>query len=143
MTKLNLKEEIFEVIKEPHLTNLATITEDGKPWNRYVIAVGSDDLTIRFSTILNLRKVNHIKKNPEVHLNCGISGMEEMKPYLQIQGKAEITTDQHERNNFWNEGLKSYFSGPEDPNYLIVIVKPYLIEYNKPADMGPPQIWTA
>ena len=86
-----LEKKFFDVIKYPHLTSLATITNDKKPWVRYVLAVGSEDLTIRFSTCLHLRKVSQIKENPEVHLNCGCN-LAELNPCLQIQGIASIDT---------------------------------------------------
>ncbi|MCP4132507.1 MAG: pyridoxamine 5'-phosphate oxidase family protein [bacterium] len=139
----NLEERIFEVIGKPHLAGIATITEDGKPWVRYVVAVGAPDLTIRFSTMMPLRKVSQIKNNPEVHLNCGVMNLTDLNPYLQIQGKAEVVTTQEEKDAFWNEELAALFSGPEDPNYAVVIVKPYYIEYALPKNPAPPEIWTA
>ncbi len=42
--------------KMPHLSNFATITEDGKPWTRYVMAVGAEDLTIRFFILYRCSK---------------------------------------------------------------------------------------
>jgi pyridoxine/pyridoxamine 5'-phosphate oxidase len=43
-----LKRSILDVIEEPHLANFATVTEDGKPWVRYVMPKGSEDLAPRF-----------------------------------------------------------------------------------------------
>ena len=42
-----LEEKIRAVIGQPHLASLATVTEDGKPWVRYVAPVGAEDLTVR------------------------------------------------------------------------------------------------
>ena len=137
----SLEERIFEVICKPHLAGLATITEDGKPWVRYVMAVGGRDLTIRFSTILNLRKVSQIENNPEVHLNCGVASLTDLHPYLQIQGRASVMTTQEEKDNFWNEELLNIFDSPSDPNYVVIVVKPYQIEYALPKNPAPPEIW--
>jgi general stress protein 26 len=38
--------------------------------------------------------------------------------------------------------LKEYLSGPDDPNYCIVIVKPYRIELMGMTEMIP-QVWEA
>jgi general stress protein 26 len=137
-----LKEKIMKIIREPHLASLATITEDGKPWTRYVFPNGSGDMSIRFSSFLDSRKVAQIRKNPEVHLTCGVTDPQTASSYLQIQGRAEITSDEAERKAYWKEELKRYFSGPDDPNYCIVIVKPYRIEY---MDMTSPEprVWEA
>ena len=68
----DLKTRILDFISKPHLAGFATVTEDGKPWVRYVMPVASPDMTIRFSTFLEARKVAHIAHNPEVHLICGV-----------------------------------------------------------------------
>jgi general stress protein 26 len=139
-----LKEKILTVIRTPQLMSLATVTEDGKPWVRYVMGFGSDDLTIRFVTSLQTRKVTQIKNNPEVHFTCGAasSSLQETEHYLQICGQAEVTTDETERNLCWNDNLKAYFSGPDDPDYCVVIVKPYRIEYTTMTEMTP-KVWEA
>lgn len=126
----DLKQRILEVIRKPHLANLATVTGDGKPWVRYVMPVASEDMTIRLATFVNARKVEHIKNNDEVHLTCGVTDPENFEIYLQIQGRAEFTRDESERHSFWNDQLKDIFEGPDDPRYGILIVKPYRMEVN-------------
>ena len=138
----DLKANIYDVIKEPQLMPVATITEGGNPWVRYVVGFGGEDLTIRFVTSLQTRKAAHIKRNPEVHMICGARTLESTENYLQIAGKAEITTDEQERHSLWNDDLKAYFSGPDDSNYCVVIVKPYRIELMGMTDMIP-QVWEA
>ncbi|PIP37495.1 MAG: hypothetical protein COX20_01345 [Desulfobacterales bacterium CG23_combo_of_CG06-09_8_20_14_all_52_9] len=138
----NLKERILEIICKPQLAGLATITEDGKPWVRYVVAIGEAAFTIRFSTFVNSRKASQIKENPEVHLNCGVTNLTEMHPYLQIQGKAFLVTTQEEKDKFWNKELEKTFKDSSDPNYGVVIVKPYRIEYETPGKLEPPEVWT-
>jgi general stress protein 26 len=126
----DLKERIFEIIRGPHLSSFATITEDGKPWVRYVTARASEDLTIRFATPKNTRKVAHIQKNPAVHLTSGVSDPKTAIASLQIEGSAEFVTEKAELEAFWHDMLKIYFTGPDDPNYGVVVVKPSRIEYN-------------
>ncbi len=36
----DLKERIPDVIGKPHMAGLATVTEDGRPWVRYVMPAG-------------------------------------------------------------------------------------------------------
>jgi general stress protein 26 len=138
----DLKANIYNVMKEPQLMPIATITEEGNPWVRYVVGFAGEDLTIRFVTSLQTRKVAHIKRNPEVHFCCGAHTLESTENYLQIAGKAEITTDEQERHALWNDDLKEYFSGPDDPNYCVIIVKPYRIELMGMTEMTP-QVWEA
>ena len=125
----NLKDRILELTKNPFLACLATTTTDGKPWVRYVILEASDDLTFRCSSFVNARKVPQIASNPEVHLTCGIAVPKDMGPYLQIQGRAEFSTDREARHSFWSDRLSAVFKGPDDPNYGVVIVRAYRIEW--------------
>ncbi len=136
----DLKKRILGVISTPHLAGFATVTEDAKPWVRYVVPVASEDMTIRFSTFISSRKVAQFKKNPEVHMVCGVTDMENWKNYMQIQGRAELVTDQGEKDAFWSEMLKEIFEGPQDPNYGVVIVKPYRIELYSPGKFEP-EVW--
>jgi len=125
----NLKDRILDVVKTPCLAGLATITNDGRPWVRYVIIEASDDLTFRCSSFVNARKIAQIVNNPEVHLTCGCNGPTDMGPYLQIQGSAEFTTDHEARHAFWSDRLSHVFHGPDDPNYGVIIVHANRIEF--------------
>lgn len=138
----DLKERILKVIGVPHLAGLATVTEDGKPWVRYVMPVADEEMTIRFSTFLNARKVKHIEKNPSVHLVCGVTDPENWDNYIQIEGRAEVTSDKGEKEAFWNDELSAYFEGPDDPAYAVVRVEPTRIEFYSKEKMDM-EIWEA
>jgi len=89
-----LKEKILAKISQPTLMALATITEDSKPWVRYVTPMADENLTLWMATFIGSRKVAQIRKKPEVHLTVGVTTMETAESYLQIQGRAEILTDE-------------------------------------------------
>lgn len=136
----DLKQRILDIVHRPQLASLATLTEMGNPWVRYVVTVGDGDLVLRCATFKKSRKVEQIEKNPDVHLTCGVNNLTEMVPYLQIQGQAEITDDHDERHNFWNDMLEPIFEGPDDPNFAVVVIKPYRIEYCTPGSYEP-EVW--
>jgi general stress protein 26 len=136
---MDLKEKIHTIMKDYPLAALATVTEDGRPWARYILIAGEKDLSIKFRTSMNSRKVAHINHNPEVHVTCGASAANSMTPYLQIEGKARITRDESLRKQMWMDELKNYFTGPDDPNYCIGIIEPYRIEHFSMSQT--PEIW--
>ena len=136
----DLKQRILQITQRLQLASLATVTEEGKPWVRYVMAVSDDGLTMRCATFAGARKVKQIDNNPEVHLTCGVTDPAVMKPYLQIQAKARLTTDEAERHGFWNESLQGIFDGPDDPKYGVLIMTPYRIEYCSP-DSPELEVW--
>ena len=142
-SKQELKEKILAKFQGPTLSCLATISDDGKPWVRYVTPPRmDDDLTIWIATFANSRKIGQIAKNPDVHLTTGVTTVETAESYLQIQGKAKILTDEATRKAVWFEGLQGPFTGPDDPNYCVCRITPYRIEYHK---MGPvpAEVWEA
>jgi len=138
----DLKRRIADILKPLQLSSFATITAEGKPWVRYVMTDGLDDFTIRLATFKEARKVAHIRNHPEVHLTCGVTAPRVIKPYLQIEGLASETDDPRMKKSFWNPTMASYFLGPDDPNYVLLLVKPYRIELCSPGSLEP-EVWTS
>ena len=139
-TMPDLQQRIFDIIHQPQLALLATVTEKNNPWVRYVVTVGDENLTIRCATLVESRKVKQIENNPNVHVTCGVNSLQEMQPYLQIQGKARVATDKEERHGFWNEMLASIFDGPDDPRYSVIVIEPERIEYCTQGSYEP-EVW--
>jgi len=125
----DLKQRIYEASKDMQIINVATINEEGKPWVRYVMGKADKNLVFRFCTHLDSRKVGQIRNNPDVHISLGVSSLETAKNWLQVQGTAEVSTDKGERDSFWFDDLKNYFTGPDDPSYSIIIIRPSMIEF--------------
>lgn len=136
----DLQQNIFEAAKELQLINLATVTENGKPWVRYVMAKADENLVFRLCTHLESRKVAQIRKTPDVHISLGVTSLETAQHWLQVEGTAEVSTDDIERDSFWFDDLKNYFTGPDDPSYCIVIVRPSRIEFGTMGNMTP-EVW--
>jgi general stress protein 26 len=133
----DLEKKIHMVLEKPQLASLATLTEDGKPWVRYVMVKCTEKFHLFFCTDINTRKAQQIMKNPEVHLTCGDLDPPDSSVYLQIQGKAVIQSDRETKVAFWNDEWFRYFKGPDDPNYVMVKIEPYQIEYNSPGSPIP------
>jgi len=104
-----LKQRIFDAAKEFQLMNFATVTEDGKPWVRYVVGKADNELVVRFCTHLETKKVGQIKKNPHVHLSLGATDLETAKNWLQVEGTAEISTDKNRASFFLVRCIKELF----------------------------------
>ncbi|MGC2062564.1 MAG: pyridoxamine 5'-phosphate oxidase family protein [Thermodesulfovibrionales bacterium] len=136
----DLQQKIYDAGKDLQLLNFATITEEGRPWVRYVVGMADKDLVFRFCTHQGSKKIEEIRKNRNVHISLGAENLESAKHWLQVAGTAEVSTEKAERDSFWFDALKNYFSGPDDPNYCIVIVKPTRIEFGTMGNMEP-EVW--
>ena len=138
----DLKAKILEKMKEHTLASFATLTEDAKPWTRYVVINADDQMNIWFATFKGSRKVRQIGDNPEVHLTLGVGDMTHAVSWLQIQGRAEIFDDAETKKTVWYDMLEPIFTGPDDPNYVVCKVAPYRIEYYA-MNKKEPDIWEA
>lgn len=139
-TKEALKKKILAMCDHPTVAVLATLTEDNRPWARYMAPVADENLDFRMSSFADSRKVAHIKKNPFVHLTTGVTDMETASAYLQVEGVATVLCDDESRRAFWDEHMRKYFSGPDDPNYCVIKITARRIEYQS-MDPVPPEIW--
>lgn len=139
----DLKETIYRKMQGQNLWSLATVTKDGKPWVRYVAPTAVEpDLTIWVATFGGSRKVAQIKANSEVHLTMGMTEVAMEGSYLQVQTKARVVDSAEDKERNWHDHLRTYFSGPDDPNYVLLELTPYRVEYNDMTSMEP-QVWEA
>lgn len=127
VSKQELKNKILEVIEGRKLAALATIA-NGKPWVRFVMCY-SEGLNLYICTYKDSRKVIQIKNNPRVHITIGkdINNLE--AAYVQVAGKAKVRRDSKIRKKYWCDFMKKYYTGPDDPNFVVLEVKPESIEY--------------
>ncbi len=136
----DLKQKILGITSKPRLCGLATMTREGAPWVRYITAQANDELEFRFATVKESKKVAHIAANPKVHLLTGVEDPAAAVTWVQVAGIAEISSDAKEKRDHWNDRLHAYFEGPDDPSYVVGIIRPYRIEL---MDMGriKPDVW--
>lgn len=135
-------EKILSKFDEPAVLGvLATVTDEGRPWVRYLmLACDPADMTLWSTTFLQSRKCVHIKAHPDVHVTLGVRDLPSAVDYLQIEGTAEVLTDAESRRRMWTEEQSAYFSGPDDPNYAVIRITPTRIEYQTMTAMSP-EVW--
>jgi general stress protein 26 len=136
-----LEAKIWKIIGREQTAALATVGADGAPWVRYVTVRAERDFTLHFCTSLASRKARQIAADPRVHLTCGNLQPPDDSAFLQVAGRAEVRSDAATKSLHWQEGWSRYFSGPLDPDYVMVFVRPSLIEYNAPGSLLP-ETWT-
>jgi len=140
MEKSELKDKIIKLISKTQLASLAT-TENGKPWVRYMIMSGESDLTLYTTTFSSARKVQQIKENSNVNVIIGGDQENFKNPHINVQAIAQIAADLETKKKFWDDHLKRFFSGPEDPNFSVIKISPQVIEYTS-GDALKPEIYT-
>jgi general stress protein 26 len=123
---IDVRNRILDTLRreETFLCAVATMDAGGTPAVRYVFAMIDDDLTIRFPTFIQTGKVAQIRENPSVALTCGETDRTNPGSYFQIRGRAEISTAPADRARVWTDRLAKWFSGAQDPDYAVVVVRP-------------------
>jgi general stress protein 26 len=135
-----LKNKIIAVLKRSVLASVATV-KDGKPRVRYMVDLQGSGLTLWTTTFVQSRKIQEIQNNNNLDLIIGGDEKNFQAPYLNVRATAEVFTDIQTKKQYWNEMLKSYYSGPEDPNLAIIVISPQVIEYMG-GDSMTPEVYT-
>jgi general stress protein 26 len=131
-----LKNKIVDVLKRSSLAAVATVRE-GNPWVRYMMIMQGSGLSLWTTTFAESRKIQDIKKNKNIDLIIGGDEKNFQAPSINIQASAEVFTDIKTKKSYWNDMLKPWYSGPEDPNLAIIIISPRVIEYMGGDSMTP------
>jgi general stress protein 26 len=129
-----LKKKILDVLNKYPVGSVATI-RNGKPWVRYMAFQTQKDLTLYTTSYASARKIAQIKKNKNVHIAFGFDHENWELPYVNVVGTANVHTDQKTKKKCWQDVLSQFFDGPEDPDYVAIVIKPKLIEYMNPESM--------
>lgn len=129
MTERDVKEKIAEIFNGSTLSTLATIDENGRPWTRFVMSSLGDDWKIRIPTKRGTRKLAHIEADPSVHLLVGRDLFSRNGEYVQICGRASIVEETGALQKLWNAATRAFFSGPDDPSYVAIEIRPTRMEY--------------
>jgi general stress protein 26 len=126
MNQTKLSEQIKKVLDANQVCSLATI-EGTKPHVRYM-TLFHDGINILLVTNKKTHKVEELEVNPHVNIITGFNGNWESET-LQIEGTATVSTDENLRQKLWKDLFKRWFEGPNDPNYVVLVIKPLRIYY--------------
>ena len=119
---MNAKKSALKILKESMIGTMATIQQN-KPHTRYMTFF-NDEFTLYTVTSKQTQKVDELEANPHTHILIGYEGEGFGDAFLEIEGTVTISSDETMKEKVWNKLLKPWFSGPEDPNLVILKVSP-------------------
>lgn len=122
MNQQELKDAALKILNDSHVGVLATITEN-KPHSRYMTFFNKD-FTLYTATSKKTQKVDELEQNPHAHILLGYEGEGAGDTFLEIEGEMSEHDDRSILEDLWNDHLSGWFSGPDDPNLLIIAIKP-------------------
>lgn len=121
-----MEQEIVKALDHNKICSFATI-EGNKPKQRYMVLF-NEGLSLHLATNRQTHKVEELEENPHVSLLVGyeIGGS---KDVIEIEGTCSISKEDSLRKKLWNPELEKWFTGPDDPNYVILDIKPRRFGY--------------
>ncbi len=119
-----LSENAIEFLKEHRNSVLSTVNGDEPSSRIMYIAQIDDDGTIWYASGKSSSKMSHISANPKVCVAVSTNNKD-----LRVFGNAEIIDDPVVKSNLWQPTWTTYFKGADDPEFSIIKVTPYRVEF--------------
>lgn len=119
--------KIVELFDNHKVGTLATI-QDNKPYSRFMMFF-HEDLTLYTATNKETHKVDDLGQNPNVHILLGVQDAGFSGAYCEIEATATIEDSKDKKEKYWNDKLSKWLGGPDDPNYVLLQLKPQKIRY--------------
>ena len=122
MNQSELKQQALNILDASRVGILSTV-KDNKPHSRYMTFF-NDEFTLYTPTSKKTQKVDELENNPNAHILLGYEGEGVGDAFLEIEGQMGMHDDAAMIDKVWNDHLKGWFTGPDDPNLLILAIKP-------------------
>ncbi|MGJ9459111.1 pyridoxamine 5'-phosphate oxidase family protein [Oceanobacillus sp. CF4.6] len=122
MSQEEIKSTVEKIFKESPVGTMATV-KGNKPHSRYMMFFHRD-LKLYTATNKDTDKTDEIEENPFTHILIGYEGGGFGDQYVEYQGKVSFNDSEELKKELWNDDMKLYFKGPDDPEYLIMEIEP-------------------
>lgn len=128
------KEEVIDLIKDSGYGVLSTVEGDA-PKGRPMMPYLDDEGNLLLAVLPNSRTIEQIKKNPKVEM-CYL---DRKMWFARVSGLARLSNDLEKKKQVWANVpmLRQYFSGPEDPNYVLIEIETTTVEASTPHQKKP------
>jgi general stress protein 26 len=114
-------EVIQQMVLDAGMGYLATCDGD-QPRVRAMMPILRDDGKLLMATFPQTKKVGEITKNAKIEI-CFV---DRKLAHCRFEGKAVISQDKTLKEELWDKQgmLRQFFAGPEDPNFVLIVIAP-------------------
>ncbi|MDB5325409.1 MAG: pyridoxamine 5-phosphate oxidase-related FMN-binding protein [Phycisphaerales bacterium] len=124
-TENEQRQTLRRIISTAHTAFLVTNSPKGPHGRPMATAEVTESMeTFYFPTERNSAKVGELAADDHVFLGY-VSGSE----WATVTGRGKILDDKAKNKELWSSLWKNWFSGPEDPNMVLIAVTPEMAEY--------------
>lgn len=122
MEQQEIREKVNQILTTSKTGVMSTV-KGNKPHSRYMTFT-SEGLTLYTPTSRETDKAEEISENPSTHILLGYEGEGFGDLYVEYEGQVEIKDDSALKEKLWSENMKEWFDGPNDPDLIILEIKP-------------------
>lgn len=137
---MELQEKIQDVVRGTHIAALATVGDRGAPAVRHMVLTGFDDLMLACGARAGSDTVAQLRRTPYAGIAIW-SEKEFTDPYVQIEAMGGVHADRETKLKYWNPAWTQYFGSIENPDFLVLVFRPEIIEYHDPKALVSPEVW--
>jgi general stress protein 26 len=126
-------EIVQQMVLDAGMGYLATCEGD-QPRVRAMMPILRDDGKLLAATFPQTQKVGQIAKNPKIEI-CFV---DRKLSHCRIEGRAVVSADKALKEELWNKQmmLRQFFAGPEDANFVLIVVETTKIRMMNIGDRG-------
>lgn len=133
MEQQEIRKTVDQILSSSKTGVMATV-KGNKPHTRYMTFT-SDGLTLYTPTSKETDKAEEVSENPATHILLGYEGEGFGDLYVEYEGEVTIKDDVALKEKLWSDSMKAWFEGPNDPELIILEIKPKQITLkNKKGD---------
>lgn len=137
MTQQQLQETALEIMNTDRVGIMATVANN-KPYARYMTFFYENGILFTI-THSETHKIEEILQNPFTHILLGYEGEGFGDAYVEIEGNVTVTSGDHMIEKLWNDHVSPWFNGPDDPDLLVLEIRPQQIRLLNKKGL-PPQV---
>ena len=119
-------DNFFELLSK--FDNAMLVTQSGPAGSLHArpmaIAETGTDGSLWFITGADTLKIDEIQAHEQV-----LAVLQNQKQWLSISGRAELDRDRAHVQKVWTESFRVWFDGPDDPNIVLIHLRPSEAEY--------------
>lgn len=120
-----IKKEVEHILDNSHVGTMATV-KNNKPHSRYM-TFHNEGLKLYTPTNEDTDKTEEIEENPYTHIILGYEGEGFGDSFVEYEGKVRFNDSEEVKKALWNDHMKLYFDGPDDPNLVVLEVEPVVV----------------
>lgn len=102
--------------------------EDFAELRRFIQGKNIPELERLLERLALPEQTEEVEANPYTHIIIGYEGDGFGDEYIEYEGKVTFNESDEMKKELWNDDMKLYFDGPDDPNYTILEIHPIRIQ---------------